>query len=283
MILTKSDSETKFIDMMSLKGFSEATKNSYSNHLNRFLAFKKDRHVSGLSSQDINDYLLHMVSKNASSSSLNQAINAIRFFFKFVLIRKIKGYLVVRPKKEKTCPVLLSDEEIESLFKVCENKKHKAIIALLFGAGLRVSEVTNLKIENIDSKCMLIHVKSGKGNKDRPIMLDMNLLTILREYAREFKPKDYLFNGQNGSPQYSVSSIQQFVRRYGVKAGITKKVHPHLLRHNFATGVLENGGTLYDAQVTLGHSSPSTTANVYAHLSPKYIASIKSPIKNIFL
>ena len=150
----------------------------------------------------------------------------------------------------------------------------------MFGAGLRVSEVTNLKIDDIDSKCMLIHVKSGKGRKDRPVMLDGNLLKALRDYVREYRPKEYLFNGQNDSPQYSVSSIQQFVKAYAVKAGITKKVHPHLFRHLFITGVLENGGSLIDAQVTAGHSDPRTTANVYAHLSPKYIASIKSPIAN---
>jgi len=270
----------KFIDMMSLKNYSGATVRQYCYHLELFLNFKKEKHVSVLSSQDINDYLLHMVSNKAGTSSLNQAINSIRFFFKYVLNRKIKGYLVVRPKKEKTSPVLLSDEEVFSLLTACTNTKHKAILYLLYGAGLRRSEVLNLKIADIDSKCMIIHIKAGKGKKDRSVMLDLKVLEVLRDYVREHRPKEYVFNGQNNSPQYSASSIEQLVRDYGVKAGIKKRVHPHLLRHNFATGVLENGGSLYDAQVLLGHDDPRTTANVYAHLSPKYIASIKSPIAN---
>lgn len=281
MDTTKLGIEKKFIDMMSLKNFSEATKTSYSYHLERFFTFKKDRHISILSSQDINDYLLHMVSQQVSDSSLNQAINAIVFLFKYVLNRKIKDYLVVRPKKAKTSPILPSDSEVVSIFKACTNKKHLAIMYLMYGAGLRRSEVINLKIEHIDSKNNLIHIRSGKGRKDRQVMLDANVLVCLREYFIEYRPKEYLFNGQNNNPQYSASSIQQFVKEYALKAGVKKKIHPHIFRHLFATGVLENGGSLYDAQITLGHERPSTTANVYAHLSPKYIASIKSPIANL--
>lgn len=271
------------MDMMGIKNFSESTKSSYSYHLERFILFKRDRHISVLSSQDINDYLVHMVGKQVSDSSLNQAINAIIFLFRYVLNRKIKDYLVVRPKKVKTSPILLSDSEIAAIFKTCVNKKHLAIMCLMYGAGLRRSEVVNLKIEHIDSKNNLIHIRSGKGMKDRQVMLDANVLKCLRDYFIEYRPKDYLFNGQNDRPQYSASSIQQFVKEYALKAGIKKKVYPHLFRHQFATGVLENGGSLYDAQITLGHERPSTTANVYAHLSPKYIASIKSPIANLAL
>lgn len=271
----------KFIDMMNVKNFSPMTIKAYCHHWQKFQEFKKDKYISILSSQDVNDYLVHLLSRNVSTSFQNQAINSIRFFFKYVLNRKIKGYLVVRPKKEKTSPIILSDGEISDIFNVCKNKKHLAIMYLMYGAGLRVSEVINLKITDIDSRNMLIHVISGKGNKDRPVMLDANVLNMLREYFAEYKPKEYLFNGQNESPQYSVSSIQQFVRDYALKAGVTKRVHPHLFRHNFATGVLETGGDIYDTQILLGHSSPTTTAKVYAHLSPKYIASIKSPISNL--
>lgn len=279
----KLDLLKKFIDMMGLRNFSEATIRQYSYHLEKFIEFKKDRHVSILSSQDFNDYLLHLVSQGAGTSTMNQAINGIKFFFTYALNRKVKAYLVVRPKKEKTNPILLSDQELESLFRVCENKKHRAVICILFGAGLRVSEVIGLKLTSIDEACMLIHVKAGKGKKDRSVMLDVNVQNAIKEYIAEYDPKEYLFNGQNNSPQYSVSSIQQFVKAYAIKAGITKKVHPHLFRHGFITGILENGGDIYDAQLMAGHEDPRTTANVYAHLSPKYIASIKSPIANINL
>ncbi|MGL6269721.1 MAG: tyrosine-type recombinase/integrase [Chitinophagaceae bacterium] len=130
---------------------------------------------------------------------------------------------------------------------------------------------------------MLIHVKAGKGKKDRPVMMDQKVLVALRDYFAEHRPKEYLFNGQNDSLRYSASSIRKFIKNYAVKAVVSKRVHPHLFRHNFATGVLENGGSLYDTQILLGHDSPTTTANFYAHLSPKYIASIKSPIANINL
>lgn len=276
--MEKSTILEKLIEVLQIKDYSEQTIKSYTYHLDCFLQFKKERHYTYLSSQDVKDYLIHI--KDKSESFRNQAINSIRCLFTYILNRKLKAYLVIRPKKAKTSPILLSDEELQSIFKSCANKKHLAILHLLYGAGLRVSEVINLKIQNIDSKSMLIHVKSGKGKKDRPVMLDEVVLKSLREYFSEYKPKEYLFNGQS-KLKYSVSSIQQFVRDYALKANVTKRVHPHLLRHNFATGVLENGGSLYDAQVLLGHQSPTTTANVYAHLSPKYISSIKSPIGQI--
>lgn len=267
------------IDVLHLKKYSDQTIRSYAYHLEMFLQFKNERHYTYLSSNDVKDYLIEI--NDRSESFVNQAINSIRCLFTYILNRKLKNHLVIRPKKTKTCPVLLSDEELKAIFESCTNKKHLSIMYLMYGAGLRVSEVINLKIEHIDSKNMLIHVKAGKGRKDRPVMLDINVLKVLRGYFTEYRPKEYLFNGQNDSLKYSVSSIQQFVRAYAIKAGVNKRVHPHLFRHNFATGVLENGGDIYDTQVLLGHSSPTTTASVYAHLSPKYIASIKSPIQFI--
>jgi integrase/recombinase XerD len=267
----------KLIEILQIKKYSEATIDSYAYHLETFLQFKKERHYTYLSSQDVNDYLVAI--KDKSESFLNQAINAIRCLFVYILNRKLKARLVIRPKKAKTSPILLSDSEIADIFNACQNKKHLAIMYLMYGAGLRVSEVINLKIEHIDSKNMLIHIQSGKGKRDRQIMLDMVVLKCLRDYFTEYRPIEYLFNGQNDSPKYSVSSIQQFVKDYASKAGVKKKVHPHIFRHQFITGVLENGGDIHDAQILAGHSDPKTTANVYAHLSPKYIASIKSPIQ----
>lgn len=275
-----SKTTEKLIEILHIKKYSEVTIDSYAYHLEVFLQFKKDRHYTYLSSQDVNDYLVQI--KDKSESFVNQAINAIRCLFVYILNRKLKSYLVPRPKKAKTSPVILADDEIVDIFKSCQNKKHLAIMYLMYGAGLRVSEVINLKIEHIDSRNMLIHIKSGKGKKDRSVMLDQKVLGILREYFTEYKPTEYLFNGQK-SLKYSVSSIQQFVKAYTSKAEVKKRVYPHLFRHNFITGVLENGGDIHDAQILAGHSDPKTTANVYAHLSPKYIASIKSPIANLAL
>lgn len=277
--MEKSTITEKLTEVLHLKNYSEQTIKSYAYHLESFLLFKKDRHYTSLSSQDVKDYLVHIQEK--SESFRNQAINSIRCLFTYILNRKLKAYLVIRPKKSKTSPILLSESELSAIFKVCSNKKHLAIFYLMYGAGLRVSEVINLKIEHIDSKNNLIHIRSGKGKKDRSVMLDETVLNALRGYFKVYRPNEYLFNGQNNSLKYSVSSIQQFVKAYARKAGISKRVHPHLMRHQFATGVLECGGGIYDTQVLLGHASPTTTAKVYAHLSPKYISSIKSSIANI--
>lgn len=268
------------IEALQIKKYSEQTIKSYAYHLEVFLQFKKERHYTYLSSQDVKDYLAELATTDKSESFVNQAINSIRCLFTYILNRKLKAHLVIRPKKAKTNPILLSDQEIESLFKVCANKKHLAIICLMYGAGLRVSEVVGLKIKDIDSKCMLIYIRSGKGKKDRSVMLDGKVLEVLRDYYKAYNPTEYLFNGQTDN-DYSVSSIQKLVKRYAQLAGITKRVYPHVFRHGFITGVLENGGDIHDAQLMAGHESPTTTANVYAHLSPKYIASIKSPISNL--
>jgi site-specific recombinase XerD len=232
-----------------------------------------------VTSQNIKDYLVELTNLEKSDSYTNQAVNSIRFFFTYVLNKKIKDYLVIRPKKAKTNPVLLSDSELSSLFEKCNNLKHLAILSLLYGAGLRVSEVVNMKLQDIDSKCMVIHVLNGKGRKSRQVMLDVNVLETLRKYYVVFKPQKYLFNGQL-SEQYSVRSIQALVKTYARKAAIKKRTYPHLLRHGFCTGVLETGGGLHDAQILLGHQNIKTTIG-YAHLSTKYISSIKSPISTL--
>lgn len=174
---------------------------------------------------------------------------------------------------------MLSDSELQSLFDVCKNKKHKAIIALIVSAGLRVSEIINLKIKDIDSKSMVIRIICGKGRKDRMVVLDMNVLINLREYFAEYRPSEYLFNGQI-ELKYTARSIGEFLKKYAILAGIKKRVYPHLLRHQQITGMLENGTDIHAIQVHSGHSSQRTTAG-YIHMSPKYIASLKSPIQNI--
>lgn len=159
----------------------------------------------------------------------------------------------------------------------------------MYGSGLRVSEVINLKIEDVDSKNMVIWIKQSKGKKDRMAVLTPQTLTLLREYFKEYRPKVWLFNGQvlKSDPagtikQYSVKSIQQFVKDVSAKAGVTKRVHPHLFRHGYCTGILDNGGNIYDVAVTAGHQSLKTSMG-YIHSSPKYISNIKSPLSAIKL
>ena len=275
----------KYGEMIDMRKYSDQTKKSYIYHLNLFFDFKSKKQIDKLSSQDINDYLVHLNSKNVSDSYFNQAINAIRFFFKYVINKKIKDYLVVRPKKAKTSLAILDQDEIQLLFDHCGNLKHLAILSLFYSAGLRISEVINLKIEDIDSKQMIIRIRSAKGRKDRLVPLSLETLEILRNYYKEFRPINYLFNGQknfkgHNLEKYSASSIRQFINKIASVANIKKDVWPHLLRHTKITHSLESGIDIHTEQIISGHSNIKTTIG-YTHKSPKFIGSTPTPMQHI--
>lgn len=186
-------------------------------------------------------------------------------------------------KKHKTLPSILSQAEIKSFLSVIEDPKYYAIASTLYGSGLRLSECINLKIKDIDSSNMTITVRDGKGKKDRVTILSQTLLTTLRTYYRKsrVKPVSYLFprKDDTGSP-FSKRHIQQVIHDAGVKAGIQKSVSPHILRHSFATHLLEMGVNLRKIQVILGHRSLSTTA-VYTHLTKDFLSEVKSPLDTL--
>ena len=176
---------------------------------------------------------------------------------------------------------MLSVSEIQRLFNAITNVKHKAIVSLLYSCGLRVSEVIDLRITDIDSQRMIINVRNAKGNKDRCVSLSQNVLELLRKYYIEYKPIGHLFNGQFQN-QYSSSSIEQFLKTYAKAAGIKKHVHPHCLRHSFAVHHLEQGTDLRYIQLFLGHKNSKTTER-YTHVSNLNINNVKSPINYISL
>lgn len=217
--------------------------------------------------------------RKVSASYQNQAINAIKFYFERVLGGKRKFYFLERPTKERTLPVVLSSLEVQELLKQTTNLKHKTILAVIYSAGLRVSESTHLKIQDIDSERKQIRVAQGKGKKDRYTLLSEKTLILLRRYFREYQPKNYLFEGQNNE-QYSTSSIQAIFRASCKKANITKKATVHTLRHSFATHLLENGTDLRYIQSLLGHQSSKTT-EIYTHITTKGIDQIKSPLDDL--
>ena len=271
--LTQSTGKEKFVYQMQLKNFTSQTQKNYLWHLERFMAFVSQP-PARYSSQLVNSYLITI--KDKGDSFRNQSINAIRFFFTYVLNREIKDWLVIRPKKSFTQPILLSEDEIKSMLSVCDNLKHKAIIYLILSAGLRVSEIVNLKIKDVDSKLMVLRIKKAKGRKDRTCRLDIKCLDVLRQYFKKYRPEDYLFNGQK-SLQYTSRSIEEFVKQYALKAGIKKRVYPHLLRHQQITSLLESGNDILATQLHSGHQKIATTAN-YIHLSPKFISQMHSPV-----
>ena len=273
--MTITEFKQLYGDMMRMRQMSFNTQESYFYHLKKFIDFTKEQ-VDKYSSHHIRNYLIYLNGKVVSDSYFNQSINAIKFAFVYVLNRKIKDYMVLRPKRAKTQPIILDKSEVLQLLKVCGNKKHKAILMLFCTTGMRISEIINLKISDIDSKSGVIHIIQSKGRKDRLVPLDNNCLNFLREYFKEYRPVEYLFNG-DGKIQYSESSIRQFLNKYAKIAGIKKRIYPHLLRHVYLTELLENGVGIHTVQIIAGHQRESTTAG-YIHLSPKFISQIKSPI-----
>ena len=258
------------------KRYSPNTIKTYSEALKSFLTFCNTKAIKEISNEDViaynNDYIL----KNKFSSSYqNQIVNAIKLFFKIIKETAIEIDKVHRPKREKVLPNVLSKEEVLKIIDATENLKHKTLLALIYSAGLRISEALNMKPKDIDSVRMLIHIKNAKGKKDRYTLLSEKVLLLLREYYLVYKPKEYLFEGQFGGI-YSSRSAQIILKQTAEKAGIRKPITLHTLRHSFATHLLESGTDLRYIQDLLGHSSPKTTM-IYTHVTNDSLKKIKNP------
>lgn len=238
--------------------------------------YYSNREVHDLDENDIRLYLQERIRDGASHSCINQAINAIKFYYEVVLEMPNRFYAVERPRAEEKLPEILAKEEVLKIIEHTNNIKHRCIVSLLYSAGLRRGEVLNLKVRDIDSKRMVIKVSSGKGNKDRYTILSEKLLVDLRKYFLEWRPKEHLFEGPKGG-KYSAESVVKIVKEASKKAGIQKKVTPHMLRHTFATHLLEGGTDLRYIQVLLGHKSTKTT-EIYTHVATNIFFKIKNPL-----
>jgi integrase/recombinase XerD len=248
--------------------YSEKTITNYLFHINQFLSYSTVS-PSRLKSNDFQEYLNNR--KFSSISQQNQVINAIRFLYKFGLNKKYDKVSFKRPKSEKKLPKVIDGEHIKSQLSKIDNLKHRAILTLTYSVGLRVSEIINLKIDDIDSKRMIIHIKNAKGRKDRIVPLSQTVLELLREYFIEFKPKIFLFNGLNQG-QYSIQSCQKIYKKY-----IDSNSSIHTLRHSSFTNLLESGTDLRIIQKLAGHSSSKTT-EIYTHVSNQILSKVKLPI-----
>lgn len=257
--------EQKFIYL----NYSKHTQGNYIYHIKDFLKSIGNRQVAHLNSKDFQNYLDNY--NFTSVSQQNQVINSIRFLYKYGLKRKYDKVSFKRPKSERKLPRIIEKEFLLHSISKIENKKHKAIISLAYSTGMRVSEVCNLKISDIDSKRMVITIRQSKGRKDRVVALSEKILKILRDYFLEYKPKEYLFNGQFDL-QYSHNSCNQIVKKY-----LGKEYHFHLLRHSNATALLEAGTDLRIIQKHLGHSNSKTT-EIYTHVSTDLLHNMALPI-----
>jgi integrase/recombinase XerD len=215
--------------------------------------------------------------KKVKLSTYIQAVCALRFFYRNTLNRKIEIDQIPLPRHEKKLPVILSKAEVKALLEAPKNLAHRSILATLYGAGLRVSEVTNLKVSDLDRERRVIWVRGGKGHKDRQVMLADQLRELLAAYWRWKRPTDWLFPGEAGNP-ITTNAVFRACRKAALIAGITKPVHPHSLRHAFATHLLDDGVNLLVIQTLLGHAHLKTTAR-YLHVSDTVVRSTRSPLE----
>ena len=251
------------------KNYANNTIEIYTHYLEKFLE-TINRSPSKIQSSDIKNYILTY--NFTSISQQNQIISAIKFFYEKVLNKKYHKIDFSRPRKEKKLPKIIDKETLKDKIYAIKNIKHQAILMLAYSTGMRVSEVINCKISDINSKRMIVTIHNGKGRKDRIVPLSLNTLYSLRAYFRKYKPKEkYLFEGQK-SPQYSATSCNKIVKKY-----IGQQNHFHELRHAFASHQMENGTDLRVLQTLLGHNSIKTT-EIYLHVSIDRIRQLKDII-----
>lgn len=265
---------------LSLKGYSVNTTKTYLEQFKLFLRFYSQYNPNDLEEPEITNYLLYLVEKKRiSKSTQNQAINAIKFYYEKVLKQERKVYEIERPLKEKKLPVVLSQDEIVLIFGALVNLKHSLMLMLIYSAGLRRSELLNLRIGDLDTARQVVFIRGAKGKKDRQSLLAKNLVPLIEKYLSEYKPRLWLFEGEKGD-QYSASSLQKVFEKAVQHAGIRKQVHLHTLRHSFATHLLESGASTRFIQVLLGHESSKTT-EIYTQVTQFSLSKIKSPLDSL--
>jgi integrase/recombinase XerD len=262
---------------LELKNLSPKTVTCYLACMMQFVRHFRRSPVE-MGEEEIRNYLHYLITeKKASQSLINQAYSAMKFFYQVSLGRPWSAIRIPRSKIPKKLPVVLSMREVQSLLSAVDNLKHKAILTTVYSGGLRLGEVTHLRVSDIDGERMTILVQQGKGNKDRYTVLGQNTLELLRLYYKEFRPVEWLFPSRDPLKPISGSTVQKVFKTALYRAGIKKKASMHTLRHSFATHLLESGTDLFHIQRLLGHTTAKTTS-VYLHITGKDIANVKSPI-----
>ena len=269
----------QYISYMQYRKYSVRTIENYCASLIRLSKYYNLSPDKLTRDQFIN-YLYYLVEvKQASATCLNIVISAYRILVAEVLRKDWEEFNIRRPNREKKLPVILSKKEVERIIAGISNLKHRTFISLMYSCGLRLSELRNLKVADIDSTRMQIHIRLGKGAKDRYVMLSEKILLMLREYWKKYRPKEYLFEGATPGKAIAARTIQHTFTKVIAKAGIKKDVSVHTLRHSFATHLLENSVNLIAIQKLLGHNHINTTIT-YTHLQSAP-ASVKSPLDDL--
>lgn len=264
-----------------LKNYAESSIENYCSQVALFLADheKVATKPSEISERQIKEWLL----KANTINSRKHRLSAVKLFYKLTGHQPLKFRNIEYPKADKKLPIVLSVDEIQRMFNVCENKKHKVILSLLYSCGLRVSELINLKWCHIDRSRMIINIIQAKGNKDRQVMLSPNIIPLLENYYREYKPKEYVLNGWKDELKYTARSVGEVVKQLAAKSGIdNKRIYTHLIRHCSFTHLVESGCDINLVQRLAGHNNVKTTM-MYCHISNNLISKINSPINQIQL
>lgn len=269
-----------FRQLLEVKRYSINSIETYVNAFRQFLLHFKGQDVDVLSERQIEQYInVQVTERKISVSYQKQLVAAVKFWYNGVLGKNLQLDYLYPDRPEFKIPKVFSQQDIKAMLNVCENIKHKAILATIYSCGLRLSELTNLMIKDIDSTQMTVTIRQGKGNRDRVVVFSEKLLLLLRDYFVEYKPKEYLFEGQSGG-KYSERSVQQVLKQTLAKAKINKEGSVHTLRHSYATHLIEQGTDIRFVQELLGHKNIKTTL-IYTHLTDATKRKIKSPLDNL--
>ncbi|MCO8123283.1 site-specific integrase [Stieleria sp. TO1_6] len=262
---------------MLIRHLAEATIDAYTYHVRRFADFI-EKPLESATVEDVRTFQLYLIrEKKLAYSTFNQAVCALRFLYTHTIRVPWPVVMVPFGKRPKTLPTVLSRHEIDQLIQCTANLKHRTFLMVLYSGGLRFSEAANLKIHDIDSRRMQIRVACGKGKKERLVPLSPRLLSELRIYWKQYRPSDFLFPGKSVNKIYAGTTIQKVMKVSAKKAGIHRRVYPHVLRHSYATGLLEAGVDLLTISKLLGHASFVTTM-VYLHCRREHLVNAPSPL-----
>ena len=270
-----------YLELLERKRYSPSTIKTYRAYFSDFMEYHKGRNIDRLKVADINKYILYLVNeKKISVSQQNMRINAIKFYYEQVKGGQRQYYGgITRAKEYKSLPEVLSRNEVARILACLSNRKHRCMISLIYSAGLRRSELLNLTPKDIISERMLVRIM-GKGRKCRYSLLSEKLLKDLREYFKEYRPQKWLFEGETPGEQYSASALVKILKEAASRAGIKHRVHVHMLRHSFATHLLEQGTDLRTIQELLGHNDIKTTS-IYLHVTSAHKSSIPNPLDSL--
>ena len=270
----------EYENLLRRRRYSANTIKTYTSFLGQFINFFPDTPSNELTDEHVAKFQDHLVNiRKVSTSTQNQAVNAIKFYFEKVLGREKNTYWIDRPKKGKALPKVLSKEEVRDILSATSNLKHECLLSLLYGSGLRIGELINLRLEDYIAERHQIFIRGGKGKKDRTTICAYKTSELLTKYLEAYNPNYWMFEGPSRS-QYSTTSVRQVLKRSCTRAGVNKKVTPHMLRHSFATHLMENGVSLRVIQELLGHGSLKTT-QIYTEVSTLSLQNIISPMDDI--